>query len=179
VTPELPILSRRRFPKYGLGTASFLLMGGAGSLLALRGSAPDPGGLRCLTAHEYRTLAKLADAVYPCGGPFELGAADLDLARDVDAFLADAAYWDRRDLKRALVLLEFGPVIFDRRLTTFSRLSEDDRREHFESWMTGTSDVRRQAATALRAILALRFYDRPQAWAAIGYEGPFVHVAST
>jgi hypothetical protein len=178
VSADFAILSRRRFLKYGLGTASVLLMGGAGSLLALRGSAPDPGGLRCLTTHEYRTLARLAEALYPRGGAFELGAADLDLARDVDAFLADAAHWDRHDVKRALVLLEFGPVVFDHRLVTFSHLSEDERRAHFESWMTGASDARRQAATAFRAILALRFYDRPQAWAAIGYEGPFVHVAT-
>jgi len=178
VTPDFAVLSRRRFLKYGLGTASLLLMGGGGSLLALRGSAPDPGGLRCLTTHEYRTLARLAEVLYPRGGAFELGAADVDLARDVDVFLADAADWDRRDLKRALVLLEFGPVVFDRRLVTFSHLSEDERRAHFESWMTGTNALRRQAAMAFRSILALRFYDRPQAWAAIGYEGPFVHVTT-
>lgn len=178
MSAEFAVVSRRRVLKYGLGAAGFLFMGGAGSLLGLRGRAPDPGGLRCLTTHEYRTLARLAEAMFPRGGTFDFGAADVDLARELDEFLVDSPHWDRRDLKRALVLLEFGPVLFDHRLVTFSNLSEDERRAHFESWAVGTSELRRRAAVAFRTFLAMRFYDRPQMWPRLGYEGPLVHVAS-
>ena len=168
--------SRRRFLKYGLSAAAFVTMGGVGSLLALRGRAPDVAGLRCLTAHEYRTLAQLAAALYPSGGPFALGASECELARTFDRFLADEPPWNLADLKRALFLLEFGPVLFDRRMATFSHLSEDERRAHFDSWVASSSDTRRQAALAFHRFLSTRFYDRPEAWAHVGYEGPLVNV---
>jgi hypothetical protein len=169
---DFSAVSRRRFLKYSLGAGSLLLMGGGGGLLALRGRAPAVDGLRALTAHEYRTLAALAEALYPEGGAFALGAAETDVVRRVDAFLADEPPWNRRDLKRALVLLEFGPLLFERRLVTFSHLDADARAAHFTSWTTCDSDARRQASLAFRRLLALLFYDRPEAWAGVGYDGP-------
>jgi len=177
VSVDFGSLSRRRFLKYGLSAAAFVTMGGVGSMLALRGRAPDVDGLRVLTAHEYRTLARLAEAIFPAGGAFPLGAADLDLARAFDAFLADEPPWNVEDLRRALVLLEFGPVVFERRLATFSHLDADERLAHFTRWTVADSVLRRQAAAALRTFLVTRFYDRPEAWAHVGYEGPLVNVS--
>lgn len=176
MSADFSVLSRRTLLKYGLSLAAFVLMGGTGALLALRGRAPSVEGLRCLTDHEYRTLDGLADALFPQGGAFPLGARDVDLARAVDVFLADAREWDQHDLKRGLVLLEFGPVLFERRAVTFSNLSEDERRGHFERWTTAGDTLRRQVAGAFRSLLALHFYDRPEAWTHVGYEGPLVNV---
>jgi hypothetical protein len=176
VSFELPALSRRRVLTWGLSAAAFVGMGGAGALLALRGRAPDVAGLRRLTAHEHRTLEALATAIFPEGGPFPLGAASLGLARRFDEFLADEPAWNVTDLRRALALLEYGPVVFDGRLATFSHLPEDERRAHFERWTVARSELRRQASNALRRFLATRFYDRPEAWAHIGFEGPLVNV---
>jgi hypothetical protein len=171
---DFSAVSRRRFLGYSLGAGSLLLMGGAGGLLALRGRAPAVDGLRCLTAHEYRTLAALADALFPAGGAFPLGAADTDVAHRLDLFLADEPAWNQRDLKRALVLLEYGPVLFDRRLVTFSHLDADQRAAHFATWTACDSATRRQAALAFRRLLALLFYDRPEAWSGVGYDGPYL-----
>jgi hypothetical protein len=176
VRADFAVVSRRRLLKYGLSAAAFLGMGGVGSLLALRGRAPDVAGLRCLTAHEYRTLERLADALFPAGGAFALGADYLDLAHQLDGFLADEPPWNVLDLKRALALLEFGPVLFDRRLATFSHLPADERLAHFERWTTSSSDTLRGAALAFRRFLTTRFYDRPAAWPSVGYEGPLVNV---
>jgi hypothetical protein len=174
---DFSALSRRRFLTVSLGAGSLLLMGGAGGLLALRGRAPAVEGLRCLTAHEFRTLAALADALFPAGGPFAPGASDTDLARRIDAFLADEPPWNQRDLKRALFLLEYGPVIFDHRLVTFSHLDADARVVHFASWAVCASDARRQASLAFRRLLALLFYDRPEVWPGVGYDGPYASPA--
>ncbi len=170
---DFSAVSRRRFLKYSLGAGSLLLMGGGG-LLALRGRAPEVDGLQALTAHEYRTLTALAEALYPVGGAFALGATDTDVVRRIDQFLTDEPPWNRRDLKRALVLLEFGPVLFDRRLVTFSHLPPEARAVHFTAWTTCDSDARRQASLAFRRLLALLFYDRPEAWAGVGYDGPYL-----
>src|SRR4051812_7282241 len=105
------ILSRRRLLKLGLGAGGAVLAGGTG-LWALRGGAPAIEGLRILTAQEHRTLASLAEVAIP-------GSASAGLAKLFDGFLADEPEWNVTDLKRALLLLEFGPLLFDRRLATF------------------------------------------------------------
>ncbi len=166
------ILSRRRFLGLALSTGSVVLMGGVGSLFALRGCAPDVAGLGALTPHEYRTLSKLAEALLPEGGAFPPGARGSDLATAFDRFLADEPPWNRSDLKKALFLLEFGPVLYERRAVTFSHLGVAERLAHFERWSTSERLLRRQVALAFRKFLSLVFYDRPEVWPYIGYDGP-------
>jgi len=163
------VLSRRRALKIALGLMGGAVAGTGGGLLALRGLAPDPKGLRCLSAHEYRTLTALAVSLFPEGGAFAAGAASADLARTFDGFLEGEPADRRADLSRALLLLEYGPVVFERRLHTFSHLSADERLAHFERWTTSDSLLRRQVALAFRKFLSIVFYDRPELWPDIGY----------
>jgi len=167
------ILSRRRVLGLSLSAGGVLLLGGGG-LWALRGRAPPVQGLRLLGDHEYRTMAKLAEAAFPRGGPFPQGAEDFDLARRFDGFLADEPEWNRTDLRRAIFLLEYGPLFFERRLATFSNLPPEERLAHFERWATSRSPLRRQVAAAFRKFLGLVFYDHPSVWPGIGYFGPRV-----
>lgn len=164
-------MSRRRFLKIGLAGAGLVAAGGGG-LLAMRGSAPEVKGLKVLSNQSYRTLANLARTHLPRGGPFEVGADDVDLARRFDAFLADEPKKNVRDVTRALLLIELGPVIFDLKLHTFSHLSPKERLKHWEEWMTSRLLIRRQAALAFRKFFGLVFYDRPETWPHIGYPGP-------
>lgn len=167
------VISRRRLLTAGLSFGGALVIGG-GALWRLRGEAPAVAGLRCLTTHEYRTLSALATALFPNGGAIAPGAREMDLPRTFDAFLADEPARIRLDLKRALLLLEYGPVLFERRGSTFSHLSERDRLEHFTRWAESDSLLRRQIATAFRRFLSLVFYDRFEVWPALGYEGPLI-----
>jgi len=162
-------LSRRRILHVSLGAVTLVVGGGAGGLLALRGCAPHVDGLLCLSDQEYRTLGAVATALFPEGGAFPIGAAQLDLARVFDGFLADEDDDRRGDLKKALLLLEYGPVVYERRGVTFSHLSAEDRVAHFERWQTSDDLTRRQVALALRRFLSVVFYDRPEVWPHIGY----------
>ena len=164
-------LSRRRFLRIGLGGAA-LLGAGVGGLASLRGCAPSAGGLRILSAHEYRTLSHLARACFPAGGPFAQGADDLDLARAFDGFLADEPKANQGDLRTALQLVEFGPLIFDRRATTFSNLPVEEQLAHWQTWALSDSLLRRKVAVAFRRFLAMVFFGQPALWAHIGYPGP-------
>ena len=163
------VLTRRRFLK-ALGAGGLLVAGGAGWLAALRGCAPSVAGLSCLGDHEYRTLTALALALFPEGGAFAAGAASRDLGRTFDAYLADEDDDRQADLKRALLLLEYGPLVYDHRAVTFSHLSAEERLAHFESWTTSTELLRRQIALAFRKFLSLVFYDDETVWAQVGYE---------
>jgi hypothetical protein len=165
-------LPRRQLLLYALaGTAGAGLAGALG-VGALSGSAPKVKGLIALSQREYLTISRLAEALFPEGGPFPAGARALDLGRLFDGYLATEPRWIAQDLKRALQLLEFGPLLFERRLVAFSSLPEAERLAHFERWGQSQSLLRRQVAVALRRFLALCFYDSEAAWAGIGYEGP-------
>jgi hypothetical protein len=168
-------LTRRRFLKWSLrglaGTAAVVGATGGG-LLALRGCAPDVEGLRTLSAHQYRTLAALARVVIPAGGAFPEGASDVDLARAFDGYVADEPEEVVSDLKMALHLFEFGPVLYDLRFATFSNLEPAEQLAHFEGWMASDSLTRRKVATAFKKFFYLVFYDQPAIWAHIGYGGP-------
>jgi hypothetical protein len=170
---EAPFLFLRRRTFLKLGVAGLAVVGaGAGGLVALRGSAPQVDGLRVLTSQEHRTLQNIARAQLPPGGPFAEGADELGVARAFDAFLADEGPENQSDLKTALALVEYGPVLFERRLTTFSHLDDAAREAHWRAWCESDLLLRRQVATAFRRFILLVGFDQPRAWASIGYPGP-------
>ncbi len=166
-------LSRRRFLKLALGLAA-VPVAGVGGVVALRGSAPSIAGLRMLSDHEFATLTALVTTQLPAGGPWPEGADGEAIARAFDGFIADEPDHIATDLKRALTLVELGPVIFDRKLVTFSNLSEADRLTHWQAWITSDTLLRRQVAIAFRKFISLVYFDQPTVWPHIGYPGPFL-----
>lgn len=161
--------TRRAFLRWGAGGVGVILVGGGVGVWRLRGSAPRVAGLRCLSDHEYRTMKALAATIIPAGGPFPPGADDFDVARRFDEFLADESPENVSDVKGALLLVEYGPVIFDRRWRTFSNLDAAAQRRHWDDWELSPSLTRRKAALAFRKFVNLVFYDQMAVWPFIGY----------
>jgi hypothetical protein len=172
-TEPFQFLTRRRVLQLGLAGLGLLVVGGVGGVFALRGRAPAVKGLLVLSAHEYRTLTSIADTLIPQGGAFPLGAADFDLAREYDTYLADEPAENIEMFKRALDLVEFGPVIYEYRPKTFSNLDAEARLAHWQSWETSDELLRRQVALAFRRFLYTMFYDKPEVWPYIHYPVPF------
>lgn len=164
-------LTRRRLLQLGLAGSAVLVAGGVGHRLLL-GPTPEVAGLTTLSNREYKTLDTLARTLLPAGGPFELGAEKLDLARAFDTFLAGEHPSNVTKLRRALALFELGPVLFEHRLVTFSNLPPGERARHYQTWVDSDTLLLRQVAVAFRKFLTLVFYDRQEAWPAIGYPGP-------
>lgn len=163
-------LRRRTFLK--LSVAGLAGLGAAGGgLYVLRGSAPAVAGLGLLDAHRFKTLLAIAQTQLPVAGPFAIGA-DERIARMFDGFLQGEPQKNVDDLKTALLLVEYGPVIFERRLTTFSNLDDDERLRHWRAWGESGLAVRRQVALAFRKFLHVVFFDDPAVWPHIGYPGP-------
>ena len=117
-----------------------------------RGGVPLLEAHTRIVTHDIRAAADVLRPVYNASagddGYVSL-AVDPDLARAFDAFLADEPEWNRDDLKKGLLLLEYGPVIFEGRLSTFSQLGAAERLAHFERWGQGGL-LRRQLALASR-----------------------------
>lgn len=163
--------TRRRFLQAGIGVAAVLLAGGGG-LAALRGRPPRVQGLLALDDQEFRTLSAVARTHLPPGGPIAPGADQLELARAFDRYLADEPRDVQRDVKHALTLLEYGPLLFERRLVTFSNLPPAEQLAHWKRWLDSKSLVRRQISWTLKKFLSLVYYDSPPVWPAIHYPGP-------
>ena len=164
-------LTRRRVLGLGLAGVGALVVGGVG-LRVLIGAAPPVAGLYVLDSVEYRSMSLLAQTIIPDGGPFEIGASKYDLARAFDGYLRGEPEPNVTQLKRALLLFELGPLLFERRLTTFSALSPAERLRHYRAWAESDTLVRRQVAVGFRKFLALVFYDQAEVWPHIGYPGP-------
>ncbi len=165
-------LSRRKFLKASLVAGGALLGVGGGGLLLLRGRAPEVNGLRALDAHEYQTLKSLVEIMFPRTDAIPVGAESMDLPRAFDEFLTGEPEHNVNDLKKALVLIEFGPLVFDGRISTFSRLDPEARLAHWEAWATSESLLRRQVSVAMRKFFNLVFFDQEAVWPFIGYPGP-------
>lgn len=165
-------LSRRRFLKASLVAGGAILGVGGGGLLALRGRAPSVDGLRMLDDHEYRTLQSLVEVMLPKTDEVPIDVASMDLPRAFDAFLADEPEQNVKDLRKALVLVEFGPLAFDKKVTTFSRLPVDERTKHWDAWGVSDNLVRRQVSIAMRKFFNLVYFDHEEVWPYIGYPGP-------
>jgi hypothetical protein len=73
-----------------------------------------------------------------------------------------------------VLLLEVAPVVDEHRLVTFSHMEPALRLALFRRWLEGPDLLRRQAATAFLRFLSVSFYDRPEVWPALAYEGPLV-----
>ena len=138
----------------------------------MRGRAPKVDGLHVLDAHEYRTLQSLVEVMLPKTSAIPLDPESMDLPRAFDAFLADEPEHNVKDLKKALVLIEFGPLAFDQKVTTFSRLDVADRAAHWSEWALSDNLLRRQVSIAMRKFFNLVYFDHERVWPYIGYPGP-------
>lgn len=165
-------LSRRRFLKVSLVAGGAVLGVGGGGLFMLRGRAPNVEGLQVLDAHEYQTLESLVEIMFPRTEAIPIDVDAMDLPRAFDVFLAGEPKHNVQDLKKALVLIEFGPLVFDRRVSTFSQLDPEARFAHWSAWAASDSVLRRQVSVAMRKFFNLVFFDHAEVWPFIGYPGP-------
>jgi hypothetical protein len=114
----------------------------------------------------------LVEVMLPTTEAIPVDVAPMDLPRAFDDFLANEPAENVKDLQKALVLIEFGPLVFDRRLSSFSRLEPAERAAHWERWALSDKLVRRQVSVAMRKFFNLVYFDQPEVWPHIGYPGP-------
>jgi hypothetical protein len=81
-------------------------------------------------------------------------------------------------LPLALLMIEWGPLLFDLRFARFTTLGAEEQDASLRSWMTSRLQLRRTAFLGLRNLCFLGWYSQPEAWSLIGYQGPLLRRAA-
>ena len=167
-------LSRRSFLKVGLVGSAIAAVGGVG--LALRGPAMRavPGGLKVLSEKEYAIIAALGDVICPKRGPNLPGATAIDVAKKADDLFATMPETAQKEFKILLGVFDnaLTGLLFEGRITPFSKLSPEAQVRSFESWANSGVAFRRTAYHALRAMIPALYYGDKRTWKGVGYGGP-------
>jgi hypothetical protein len=95
----------------------------------------------------------------------------LDVARHIDALVGREEAWLKRQFKGAVWLLEYACV--PRHHARFSRLGESRRLLVLQEYATSSFAPLRQGLQGIYNAVMFCHYTAPEAWEAIGYEGPW------
>lgn len=166
-------MNRRRFLTGSVGGIALL---GLGSWLpAGCKSYPKPAvSLRFFNSREYATMNAAAERLMGASGLVGPGAERVDVAAHLDDLVAD---WDTEaqgELRVMLRVFEHGTYLFDLQRKRFTRLAAEQQDQYLAGWMNSTLGARRIVFRALKTLAAGGFYQDPQTWPRIRYEGPWL-----
>jgi hypothetical protein len=120
-------------------------------------------------ARDAELLRAVLDALVPRGGAFPTGAADTDLDAALVRYFRSLHRLGPVGLRLLLLAVEYGAVVFDW-TRPFSRLDPPARERALAAWETSRLAVRRQLIASLKLLALMHFYERPDAWAGVGYD---------
>lgn len=154
------------------------LLASAAALAALGGAAvavgplPSPAaGHEVLSDEEIVLVAALGDAMFPPGNPLGVAGASLPLAERVDELLGDTLDpMVAPVFRRVLQALDDGTLVS--RGARFAALPLDARREVLAHWDDNDVLPRRAAFDALRLVMGMAYFTRPEVLASIGWRAP-------
>jgi hypothetical protein len=172
-------------PSGRLTRRGFLRLGGATAALvgitqirvvppAAHAAATATTAVRFFDPQETEILTQLVERLVATGEPEAPALRDTRTIVTIDALCRGLDPALTSILPTALRLFEWGPVLFDRRLSRFTRLDDDDKDASLRGWMTSRLAARRQGFFAIRNLALLGYYSQPETWPLIGYAGPLL-----
>lgn len=170
-----PATTRRGFLRLAGTTAAF------GALAQLRplpasafGCAPSAPGERFFDANQTEILTQLMQRMTDTGLPDAPRVRDTRAVATVDAVCRGLDPAVSGVLPLALLLFEWGPLLFDRRFARFSRLAAAEQDASLRGWMNSRLALRRAAFLGVRNLCFMGWYSQPEVWPLIGYQGPLL-----
>jgi choline dehydrogenase-like flavoprotein len=128
----------------------------------------DTGNGGALHSGQLATLAAVADALIPRGGPFPLGAADVGVAGRLNQYLLAFSPASRRQIGLLIAAWEYSSL-FSRHLKPFSGLSAAQRERFVETAATSRYPWRRIPIELLRQLCGFAYGAAPEVEAAFGF----------
>jgi len=158
------------------------LRGTAGGAAALAVATLLPTGcggyapvenLRFFTAKEYAVMQALASVFIAPEGDMP-SAADVDVVGYLDRFLSAEPPLVRKQLKQAILLVEYGGIWWGSKRQRCTRMSAQSRSEYLGEWSNSDSLFRRQVIQIFRRACLNTYYSDARTWDFIDYDGPLV-----
>ncbi len=174
-------MRRRTFLKLGaLGPAMLALeqLPARGAWLAGTVPAPErsiePGAERIFDDDESELLMAIVDRMVYTGDPGAPEPREIGTLATIEATLAllDESLVD--ELRLALRLVEYWPLLFEWRFRRFRSLSPEAQDRSLEGWRGSRIETRRRVFYALRNLALLGYWSQDETWPLIGYGGPWI-----
>jgi hypothetical protein len=172
-----PRLSRRRFVAVAGG--ALLAASGAVAVVRSRGYAVPSDVAARLVAFSpwhYVVVQHLARriAAPDRDDPSIPTPDDTDVAGFADAYVARLPPAVRRDLLRALAVVEHAAPLAIGATSRFTRLAPADQDRVLASLESSPEDLLRGAFDGLKSLVFMGYYRDPRTWRIVGYDGPWV-----
>ena len=161
-------LTRRQLLRTGLGGVLVLAFGAVLPSGCTRYS-PVPRPLKFLTRKEFAVVTQAAVCI--------LGLSDEtqdEIGCFIDVVLDELPPTSQRQARLMLRVVEHGTHLFDLKSKRFTRLSPPEQDAYLRGWMESSLGARRVIFRALKTLAALGYYAQPEAWGAVGYDGPWI-----
>jgi hypothetical protein len=168
----IPALSRRSFLRYTAITA------GLGTLARIRGvpvaeATTVAAQLQIFSERQARVLAAIVERMVDSGDPSMPAVSDTRAVEIIDHTLTHVDESVQTQLQWLLTLFQYGPVLFDMRLATFTSMTPEDQDAYIRGWARSRFETRRLAFRALKNLAMLGYYSDDATWAGIHYTGPW------
>src|SRR5712691_9890905 len=123
-----------------------------------------------LTAARRATLVALADSILPHGGALVLGASDVNVAGQLEAYLDRCAPGTRRTVNLMLTAFNLSSIL-SRHQRPFRMLGAESREAYLVACETSKIRQRRETLIALKALILMFFCSDDRIKPLIGYDG--------
>ena len=149
--------------------------GGMGSIA---GSATPAEAARVLDEDDADLLMAIVERMVWTGEPSAPAPREIGTLASIEAALTTLDETLVEELRLALRLVEYWPVLMEWRFERFRSLSAQAQDQSLEGWRRSRIETRRRVFYALRNLSLLGYWSRDETWPLIGYPGPWVRSTS-
>jgi hypothetical protein len=168
---------------------SFLALAGGGaalgSIASLRAvpaaaleAAPGASG-RFFAPREREILTRIVERLVDTGDPAAPTVRGTGTMDTIDALCLGLDPNATAPLPALIRLVEWGPLVFERRPARFTSLDAAGQDAHLAGWMTSGLALRRMGFHALRNLALLGYWSQDATWPLAGYAGPLLRKAGS
>ncbi len=167
-------LSRRGFLALAGSGAAFASLAGVRAVPAAAFEvAPDAAAF--FLPRDREILTQVVERMVDTGEPGAPAVRATRTIATIDALCARLDPTSTAPLPALLRLVEWGPILFERRFARFTGLDATGQDAALHGWMTSGLALRRVGFFALRNLALLGYWSQDETWPLVGYAGPLLH----
>ena len=166
-------LSRRSFLRYTAVSAGLLTLSRLRALPALAAESVPADGLQVLTAHQAEVFTAIVERMVFSGAEGMPAVRDTRAVETIDQALLQLDAGVQSQLRWLLTMFQWGPALFQFKLTTFTGMTPEERDTYIQDWATSRYQTRKLAFRALKNLSMLGYYSQDATWKGIHYDGPW------